>query len=66
MILRTTTRPINLPAPLDPNYRHPYISREDADIAHAAGITLPEWEAMTDTERADVRYRMGAMRGTTA
>jgi hypothetical protein len=40
----------------------PRISRTDANIMHEAGYTLTEWEALTDQERADIRwnFKMGA------
>lgn len=60
MNVRTTTRPIALPAPVDPNYRAPYLSRQDADTMYRAGLTLTEWQKLTDQQRADLRWRMGA------
>jgi hypothetical protein len=40
----------------------PQISRTDANIIHEAGITLADWMAKTDAERADIRwnFKMGA------
>ncbi|WP_426940281.1 hypothetical protein [Pseudarthrobacter sp. S6] len=46
-------KPINLPD-------IPRISREDSDLIYRADITMAAWMAMTDTERADLRWRMGA------
>ncbi|URC18090.1 hypothetical protein QEO76_gp47 [Arthrobacter phage Cole] len=40
----------------------PRISRSDADIMHYAGLSLPEWEALTDQERADIRWNAGVNR----
>ena len=38
----------------------PRISRGDADIMHRAGLTLTQWMALSDTQRADIRWRIGA------
>jgi len=37
----------------------PKISRRDADIMHRAGLTLTQWTALSDTQRADIRWRTG-------
>ena len=42
-------KPIPLPDP-------PRLSRADADAMYEAGLTLTEWEAKTDAERADIRW----------
>lgn len=42
-------KPIPLPDP-------PMLSRADADAMYAAGLTLTQWEALTDGERADIRW----------
>ena len=52
--------PINLPEPIDTHYRAPYLSRQDADTMYRAGLTLTEWQKLTDQQRADLRWRMGA------
>lgn len=46
-------RPIPLPDP-------PRISRADADAMFRAELTLPEWERLTDAEKAQIRWRLGA------
>ena len=47
--LPTASRPIHLPDA-------PYISREDADLIWRADITKAAWDAMTDTQRAELRW----------
>ena len=47
--LRTASRPIHLPDA-------PYISREDADLIWRADITKAAWDAMSDTQRAELRW----------
>ena len=37
----------------------PTLSRSDAEVLHAAGLTLREWDALTETQRADYRWRIG-------
>lgn len=36
------------------------LTRADADVLNRAGLTLTEWDALTDEERADYRWRLGA------
>ena len=50
---RLPSRPLNLPAA-------PLLSKADADIIFRADITLREWEALTEVQRANLRWRMGA------
>lgn len=38
----------------------PNISRRDADILHRADLTMRQWLDLTDSERADIRWRIGA------
>jgi hypothetical protein len=37
----------------------PKLTRADADVLNRAGLKLDEWEAKSDAERADLRYRLG-------
>jgi hypothetical protein len=41
------------PQPAQPN-----LTRADADTAYAWGLTLTDWYALTDTERADHRWNI--------
>lgn len=36
------------------------LTAADASTLNRAGLTLPEWQALTDKERADIRWRLGA------
>lgn len=42
------------PAPVQPR-----LTRADADVLHRAGLTLTQWQALTDQERAELRWRLG-------
>jgi hypothetical protein len=37
----------------------PTLSRSDAEVLHAAGLTLREWDRLTEAQRADYRWRIG-------
>lgn len=41
-----------------PQPAQPSLSRVDADTAYAWGLTLTDWYALTDTERADRRWNI--------
>lgn len=34
----------------------PTLSRLDAEVLHAAGLTLTQWDKLTDQQRADYRW----------
>jgi len=38
------------------------LSVSDADVLHRAGLTLPEWDALPDSKRTDLRWRLGVRR----
>jgi len=40
----------------------PTLTRADAEVLHAAGLTLREWDRLTEAERADYRWntKLGA------
>lgn len=40
--------------------QQPDLSTADADVLHRAGLTLPQWQALTADQRADLRWRLGA------
>ena len=46
-------KPAPAPAPA------PKLTTADASVLNRAGLKLPEWEDMSDSERADLRYRLG-------
>lgn len=46
-------RPAPQPAP------PPELSPHDAWVLNQAGLTLQQWRAMTNAQRADLRWRVG-------
>lgn len=61
MIFDARHKPIPLP-------EIPRLSRTDADVMFAAGITFPEWQALPDDEKAKLRWntKMGSTAWTSA